>query len=184
VTWQENWKTCCSMNMTPVEFTSNAQIQELMTQSKGIYFSAWVSRHPKLMRARAVPLHAFWTGGTRRDCIGQLAWCFALRDSIWRLNVLANSDESAGSCVLISRVRNAKGDVVYAPLTEVCSVRASLACVADAGTKPAADKSSVSIHTINFWRLKCHVHILPGASCRLLQKSHVFQPTDVREKRA
>jgi hypothetical protein len=35
VTWQENWKMCCSMNMKPVEFTDDAEINDLMMLNKG-----------------------------------------------------------------------------------------------------------------------------------------------------
>jgi hypothetical protein len=88
----------------------------------------------------SVPLYSFWTGGTREGCIGQYAWCFGLNKTIWRLDVLANSASSVGSCVLISRVRNLKGMLVYAPLTEHCSNKASLACVSDNRTLIANTK--------------------------------------------
>jgi hypothetical protein len=130
----------------------------------------------------SVPLHSFWTGGTRNGCIGQYAWCFGLNKTIWRLNVLANSVASAGSCVLISRVRNATGDVVYAPLTEVCSSKASLTCVADDRT-PVANKSSTSVFELKiYWHHMKTAFFTLSKDGGLLHKSNLLQPTGLPEK--
>jgi hypothetical protein len=129
----------------------------------------------------SVPLHSFWTGGTRNGCIGQYAWCFGLNQTIWRLNVLANSASSAGSCVLISRMRNATGNIVYAPLTEVCTAKASLACVGD-NKIPVAYKSGKSVFITKKPRAVVAIKFSKGKGGGLLHKSYLLQPKGVPEK--
>lgn len=74
-----------------------------------------------------MPLHSFWTSGSRVGCSGQIAWCFNRTSaSAWKLDAFLNS---AGDCLLISRAKNSTGGVVYEPLLEDCNVRVSLACM-------------------------------------------------------
>jgi hypothetical protein len=60
VTWEQNWKTCCSLGMEPLFLESLRELQCLTNVTKN---GTWKGNYN------------YWTGGTQKDCSGSWSWC-------------------------------------------------------------------------------------------------------------
>ncbi|XP_065340132.1 uncharacterized protein LOC135939591 [Cloeon dipterum] len=89
--WQDNWKTCCSIGMQPLIFTEETKINDFIT-------AASLAKIEKDTR--------FWTGGFRHEISRMWSWCtkdtpLPIDDDLL-LDITDNSDKTDNNCVSIS----------------------------------------------------------------------------------
>jgi hypothetical protein len=124
VTWQENWKICCSLGMEPLsaysDFGKLNELSKLITKMMMKNFNC--NPHP-------VDSLSIWTGGTRKQCNGQYSWCFSkpITHDMLDSQTLASSSRS-GACVLATRNPNSLDKMEYAFINEDCNTKAKNVC--------------------------------------------------------
>jgi hypothetical protein len=91
---------------------------------------------------------SFWTGGTRKNCIGQYGWCFSRAASFDNTLESQTLSSGNGACVLTKRVLNPNNGQFEITLVNAdCNMKAQLACV----TNSAPD----SVPTRHVRKRKC-----------------------------
>jgi hypothetical protein len=119
VTWEQNWKTCCSLGMEPLLLESLTELKCLTNVTK---IGNWTGNFN------------YWTGGTQKDCGGSWSWCgrngarMFSDDVTWDTN---QPDNKGGNedCIHLKLKKDASGLPQEFVLTDRnCSHKYILAC--------------------------------------------------------
>jgi hypothetical protein len=142
VTWQENWKTCCSFGMKTLQPDRLTSYEAIYSDSNSKCSKYIVFEQIDAYQPRPGGSFSFWTGGTRKQCNGQYSWCFSSPVSSNRTQDSQMLTSGDGACVLGTRVRNANGKFEISFSNEDCNTKAQLFCVIKNKNIPTTISSS------------------------------------------